>query len=193
MLFRYFKIVYLNGLIVLALFLNMPLLLIIFFLIRSSSLIWRISIEQLSFSQVYASIDDDWLVYVDYDTDFNYYFRLLKSEHYSWFNCYFIFDHLGGETVLSSLDFLNVIKYNTFDQRNLKYSYRDNFYKKKYKSGDYFFSYYFNSEYIKAHNIKRNLKLLSGNTYNIFNNHESLQKLNKVKASYYIALKNKKN
>jgi len=83
MLFRRFRVIYLNCLMALALYLNMPLLLIIFFLIRSSSLIWRISIEQLSFSQVYASIDDDWLVYVDYDTDFNYYFRLLKSEHYS--------------------------------------------------------------------------------------------------------------
>jgi len=146
----------------------------------------------LNFSQVYVDVDDDWLVYIDYDTDFNYYFKLLKSEHYSWFNCYFIFDNMGGETILSDLDFLNVIRYNTFDVRNFKYSYKSISYKKKYRSGDYYFFYFFNSVYTKGHNLKHNLKLLNSGTYNIFNNNESLQKLNKVKASYHIAFERQK-
>ena len=115
-------------------------------------------------------------MHVDYDTDSNFTFKLLKSEYYLWFNCYFFFSFNGGEALLNDLDCLDIIFYNTFDLRNLKYVYKDISYKEVYDKDDSFFLY--NSMYLKEYNLKRNLKLLDKNTFNILNNLDNIKKLN---------------
>jgi len=126
------------------------------------------------------------LLYIDYDTDSNFYFRLLKGEWYLWFNCYFFFNLNGGETIINELDFLDVIAYNAFDKRNLRYLYRRISFKHSYSKGDYFFLYQFNNQYTKRHNLKRNLELLGERTYNILNNSDCVDELNNKKKYYHI-------
>jgi hypothetical protein len=186
MLFKYLRLFYINILLIIFIYFNIPLLVIFFFLIKPSYLIWKVAFEQLNFFTVQNDIDDEWLMHIDYDTDSNFYFKLLKGEYYLWFNCYFFFNFNGGEVILNELDFLDIIVYNTFDLRNLKYIYRDINYKEEYIKDDYFFLYQFNDEYIKKYNLKHNLKLLNNNTYNILNNPDNLQKLNNIKKYYYI-------
>ena len=186
MLFKYLRIVYLNILMIIFLYLNMPLLLIFIFLIKACYSIWKLAFEQLNFFSVYLDVDDEWYVYTDYDTDSNFYFKLLKGEYYLWFNCYFFFNFNGGETILNELEFLDIIAYNIFDARNLKYSYKDIFYRNEYNKEDYFYLYQFNNIYLKRYNLKYNLKLLNKETYNVLNNFDNLQKLNNKKKYYYI-------
>jgi hypothetical protein len=186
MLFKYLRIIYLNILMIIFLYLNMLLLLVFILLIKLCYSIWKLSFEQLNFFTVLTDIDDEWFIYIDYDTDSNLYFRLLKGEYYLWFNCYFFFNFNGGETILNELDFLDIIIYNIFDIRNLKYAYKDIYYKNKYNKNDYFYLYQFNNIYKKRYNLKYNLKLLNKNTYNVLNNSDKLLKLNEKKKYYYI-------
>jgi hypothetical protein len=186
MLFKYLRVFYLNILMIIFLYFNMPLLFILMLLMKVCYSIWKLAFEQLNFFTIQTNIDDEWYVYIDYDTDANFYFRLLKGEYYLWFNCYFFFNFNGGETILNELDFLDIIIYNMFDIRNLKYAYKDIIYKSEYNKNDYFYLYQFNNIYKKKYNLKYNLKLLNKNTYNILNNVDNLQKLNEKKKYYYI-------
>jgi len=140
----------------------------------------------LNFFTLPSDVDDEWLMHVDYDTDSNFHFKLLKSEYYLWFNCYFFFNFNGGEVLLNDLDFLDIISYNMFDLRNFKYVYKNISYKETYDNNDSYFLYQFNDIYLKEYNLKRNLELLNNNTYNILNNLDNLQKLNNKKKKYYI-------
>jgi len=130
---------------------------------------------------IQENIDEEWLIYIDYDTDANYYFRLLKGEHYLWFNCYFYFFYYGGETFISDIDCLDAIVYNTFDIRNFKYLYKNIFYKENYNKDNYFFLYQFNNIYKNRYNLNYNLKLLNKDTYSILNNSDKLNKLKVLK------------
>lgn len=181
MLFKYLRVIYLNLLMIIFLYWNMPLLLILIILIKACYSIWKLSFEQFNFLSINLDIDDEWYIYTDYDTDSNFYFKLLKSEHYLWFNCYFFFNFYGGETILNELEFLDIIAYNMFDNRNLKYFYKDIYYKNEYNKEDYYYLYQFNNIYIKRYNLKYNLKLLNNDTYNILTNLDNLQKLNNKK------------
>jgi hypothetical protein len=163
-----------------------PFLLLLVLIVRASAVVWKLSFEQLNFFSVHIDVDNEWLLYVDYDTDSNFYFRLLKGEWYLWFNCYFFFNFNGGETIVNELDFLDIIAYNAFDMRNFRYLYRGILFKQQYDKNDYFFLYQFNNLYIKRYNLKRNLKLLNNNTYNVLNNSSNLDRLYNKKKYYYI-------
>lgn len=135
---------------------------------------------------IQESDDDEWLVYIDYDTDSNYYFRLLKGEHHLWFNCYFYFFFYGGEVFISDIDCLDVIAYNIFNIKNFRYLYKNIFYKEKYYKENYFFLYQFNDIYKRRYNLNHSLKLLNKDTYSILNNVDKLNELKNLKKNIYI-------
>jgi hypothetical protein len=183
--YRYLQIVYLNFLIIAFALLNMPLLALLFFLLKPSYLIWKNSFEPLFFLAINEEIDDEWLTYIDYDTDSNYYFKNLKGEFYLWFGCYFIFHSEGGDTILHDLDFLDIIMYNMFDKKNFKYIYKSIDYKVEYNKSNYFYLYQYNRLYVKNYNLKHNLKLFNKNTFNILSNTDKIERLNNIKKYYY--------
>jgi len=189
MWFKYLRIFYLNVLMIMFFYLNMPLLLVCLFLLKPCYLIWKLAFEQLHFLTINVDIDDEWLLYIDYDTDSNFYFKLLKGEYYLWYNCYFYFYFNGGSALINELDFLDIIAYKMFDLRNLKYSYKNISYKYYYNEADYFFLYKFEDLYKKKYNLRYNLKLINKDTYNILNNPDNLCKLSNRKKHYYIKIK----
>ena len=185
MLFKYLRVIYLNCLMIIFAYFNMPLFVIFVFLLKPCYLVWKLSFEQLSFFLVSNDVDDEWLMHIDYDTDSNFYFKLSKGEYYLWLNCYFFFDFNGGDAILNELDFLDIIIYNTFDPRNLKYIYKSASYKDNYNKDDFFFLHQFDNIYIKRYNLKRNVQFLNKDTYNILNNADNLQELSNRKKYYY--------
>lgn len=183
--YRYIQIVYLNLLIIAFMLLNIPLLALLFFILKPSYLIWKHSFEPLLFFIVNEEIDDEWLTHIDYDTDSNYYFKLWKGDFYLWYNCYFIFNAEGGETILHDLDFLDLIAYNMFDKKNFKYLYKSLDYNIKYDKNSNFYLYQYNRTYIKNYNLKRNVKLFNKGTFNILSNVDKISQLNNRKKYYY--------
>src|SRR6185295_7360376 len=107
--------------------------------------------------KIRESIDDEWLTYMDFDSDANFYFRLSKGEHYLWFNCYFYFFFYGGEVFISDIDCLDAIVYNTHDIRNFRCLYKNIFYKENYDKENYFFLYQFDDVYKRKYNLNYNL------------------------------------
>lgn len=186
MLFLYFRIIYLNLLMIIFFYFNMPLFIIFIIFIKNAYVVWYMSFEQINMSSISLNEEDEWGMHIDYDTDSTFYFQLWKGEYYLWFNCYFFFYFHGGTTILNELDFLDLILYKIFDLRNLKYSYKDSYYKVIYNKKAYYFLYEFNKLYLKRYNLKRNIKLLNTNTYNIFANYDNLLKFDDLKKIIYI-------
>jgi len=185
MYFRYLQIVYCNILIVAFILLNMPILSLLLFALKPSYLIWKLSFEHLFFLVVSDDENDMWLTHVDYDTDSNYYFKLLKGEFYLWYSCYFIFDKQGGQDLLHDSDFLDIIMYKMLDKKNFRYIYKSIDYKIEYNKNDYFYLYQYNNLYKKNYNLRLNIKFFNEDTFNILTNLDKIDQLKKKKKYYY--------
>lgn len=80
MWFNYLRFIYFNALMIFLIYFSMPFFLLLVLMVRASFVVWKLSFEQLNFITVHTDVDNEWLLYIDYDTDSNFYFRLLKSE-----------------------------------------------------------------------------------------------------------------
>jgi len=186
MIFNRLRILYINLLMIIFLFLNMYIFIIIFFIIKHSYVSYTLSSEQLNAQAVNLDIDNEWNIHIDYDTDSTFYFQLVRGEYYLWYNCRFSFYFHGGETILNDFYFIDIILYKVFDYCNFKYIYKNILYKHIYSNNDYYFLYEFNNIYIKRYHLKYNVKLLDKSTYNILNNLDNIKILNNKKKYIYI-------
>jgi hypothetical protein len=129
MQFLYYRIIYLN-IILMALFLTNQFFL--FFLFIFFKLPYLLNFEtdiDYQFDFIQVSFDDLDARYLENDIDNEYYYVLIHMEIYLYHNCHFFFDVLGGEATLDYIDYIDHTIYDLNDgvynniNRNYKYIY----------------------------------------------------------------------
>lgn len=116
MQFSYYRIIYLNIILILCFFANQFFLFFLFIFFKLPYFLNLESDIEYEFDFIYSAFDDIDARYLENDIDNEYYYILTHMEIYLYNNCRFFFDILGGETTLDFVDFLDFTIYNINDE-----------------------------------------------------------------------------
>lgn len=134
MQFSYYRLIYLNLILLILFLTNQFVLFFIFLFFKLPYLLNMESDVEYQFDFIYCSFDDIDARYLENDIDNEYYYILGHMEFYLCNNCRFFFDVLGGETTLDFIDFIDFTIYELNDDiyNNINRNYK-NIYNNKIK------------------------------------------------------------